>query len=59
MDGIGEVPLVDVRMRVLKALRRQPLGGASCWSFSKKEAILVKMMLKKCWRSADIVSLLR
>ncbi len=28
-DGNGDEPFVEVRIRVLKELRRQPLGGAS------------------------------
>ena len=35
--GRGDEPFVDVRMRVLKELRRQPLGGASLSSSEKKK----------------------
>ena len=35
--GRGDKPFVDVRMRVLKELRRQPLGGASSSSSEKKK----------------------
>ena len=38
IDGIGDEPLVEVRMRVLKELRRQPLGGASSFSLVKKKS---------------------
>ena len=34
---MGEVPFVDVRMRVLKALRRHPLGVANSSSLRKKK----------------------
>lgn len=39
MDGMGEVPLVEVRMRVLKRLGRHPLGGARRLSSRKKNAM--------------------
>jgi len=38
-DGKGDQPFVEVRMRVLKELRRQPLGGANSLSLEKKNSM--------------------
>ena len=35
---MGDEPFVEVRMRVLKELRRHPLGGASSLSLVKKKS---------------------